>query len=253
MAQVSRPSHNPLADRVVSPGSVYSTILIVTVIGRCAPTERVDVLGDVDCGDSPYRSAIAHDHYIGVDRRFPTPGTGLVLGDVAQLPLRDDVAGGLLCTEVVEHVPDERLLMAELARVARPGSRLLLSSPFVHGLHEQPYDFRRLTSVGLATSLESAGWQVDSLCPVGGAVVVAVDGMVRWFDSAWRRVCRRLVGRESSVFRLLTAPSAALQRCLAALTLARENNLDPIDPMAPSPRLTLGYVVVATRRGDSFS
>lgn len=120
VAQVSRQSHNPLADRAVSSGSVYSTILIATVVGRCAPTERVDVLGDVGCGDSPYRSAIAH-------------GAGVLL-------------------------------------------------------HEQPFDFRRLTSVGLATSLESAGSQVDSLCPVGGAAVGAVDGVVRGGCHSERRV-----------------------------------------------------------------
>lgn len=160
-----------------------------------------------------------------------------MLGDVDHLPLRDDVADGLPCAEVIEHLPGERLLMAELSWVARPGSRLLLSSPFVHGLHEQPFDFRRPTSVGLATSLEAAGWRVDSLCPVGGAVVVAVDGVVRWFDSVWRRACPRLVRHGSSAFRAVMAPVAALQSCLATLTPARERNFDPIDPMA---RFTAG-------------
>ncbi len=127
------------------------------------------------------------------------------------------------------------------------GKPILLSAPFVHGLHEQPYDFRRLTSVGLVATLEDAGWRVDSLRPVGGPIVVALDGAVRWTDARWRRFCRLVTRQNSRGFRLLTAPSAMLQRMLAALTLAREMHLDPIDPMAPSPRLTLGYVVVATR------
>lgn len=204
-------------------------------------------LVDVGSGDSPYRGVIAHDSYVGLDRRPIGRDALLIVADAASLPLADCVADGVLCTEVIEHVPDEHALAQELARIARPGAPLLLSAPFVHGLHEQPYDYRRLTSIGLVTTLERAGWRVESVSAIGGPIVVALDGMVRWIDTSWRRLVRRIAPKGSRPFQLLTAPSGRLQRALAAAALSRGRNLGPIDPMTPSPRLTLGYVVIATR------
>ncbi len=246
LAEVGR-TGDILAGRSVSTGSVFSTILISTVIGRSAPEGSASLLIDVGSGDSPYRRVVAHERYVGIDRRPTGEDALLVIGDAQSLPLADGVADALLCTEVIEHVPDEHALAAELARIAAPGASLVLSAPFVHGLHEQPYDFRRLTSLGLVRALEGAGWHVETISSIGGPVVVAVDGVVRWIDSQLRRVARRLGPAGSRRFALLVLPSAALQRALAAGVLAGGWNLGPIDPMEPSPRLTLGYVVRAAR------
>jgi hypothetical protein len=123
----------------------------------------------------------------------------------------------------------------------------LLSAPFVHGLHEQPYDFRRLTSVGLVSTLESAGWTVDSISSIGGPVVVSVDGLMRWMDSLLRRSVRLFCRKGSPPYRFLCSPSPFIQKCFASLAKMRGLNLGPIDPLSASPRLTLGYVVLATR------
>lgn len=234
----------------MSSGSVYSTILIATVIDSAAPSRPVVRLVDVGSGDSPYRHVIDHDDYVGVDRTPLGTDAWLIIADAAALPLVTGSADGVLCTEVIEHVPDERSLAAELARIAAPGASLVLSAPFVHGLHEQPYDFRRLTSIGLVTTLEAAGWDIDAISSVGGPVVVAVDGLVRWADSVLRRAVRAVFPRGSLPFRVLTAPSAVLQRWLARVTLGLGRNLGPIDHLLPSPRLTLGYVVAATRTAN---
>jgi SAM-dependent methyltransferase len=239
-----------LAGRSVSTGSVFSTILIATVIERSAPPGHVDRLIDVGSGDSPYRYVFDHRQYVGLDRLPRGRDALLATADAGALPVASGVADGVLCTEVIEHVPDERTLAAELARIAAPGARLLLSAPFVHGLHEQPYDFRRLTSIGLVTTLEAAGWSVDSISSIGGPVVVSIDGVVRWADSLLRRGARYVARRDSRTYRVLSSPSPFLQRRLARSALARSRHLGPIDPMAPSPRLTLGYVVTATRAGS---
>lgn len=235
-----------LTGRSVASGSVFSTILIATVVGDLAPSGRFDRLIDIGSGDSPYRSVIDHREYVGIDRSPKGTGLQLVMGDATSIPVRDASAGALLCTEVIEHVPDERLLAAELHRIATPGAPLLLSAPFVHGLHEQPYDFRRLTSIGLVATLERAGWQVEEVASIGGPVVVSIDGLVRWADSWWRRIVRAIVPTKFSRD-VLDRPSATLQRLLAGVALSRSRYLQSIDPMAPSPRLTLGYVVRARR------
>lgn len=231
---------------MVASGSVFSTILIARTIRGTARSTSADRLVDVGCGESPYRSVIEHHDYIGVDRRMNRDVGPQVVGDGMALPLATAAADVILCTEVIEHVPDERVLAAELARVAAPGGQLVLSAPFVHGLHEQPYDFRRLTSIGLVTTLERAGWEVDRVASIGGPVVVALDGIVRWGDSLWRRAVRALLPARVSR-RLLPGPSAVIQRWLAAIVLRRSRYLGVIDPLVPIPRLTLGYVVQAHR------
>lgn len=235
----------------MSSGSAFSTILLARALRCCeGPTAR-RVL-DVGCGESPYRALLSPELYIGVDRDpNPPPSVSVAVGDATALPVMGDYFDGIVCTEVIEHVSDERRLAAELARVAQVGAVLVLSSPFVHGLHEQPYDFRRLTSIGLCRVLEEAGWDVVRMVSVGGSLVVSVDSLLRAVDSLARRLTARVLGRGAAL-RAMTIVSRSIQEGLAALALASWfTKLGPIDPNAPTPRLTLGYVVVARRRGPA--
>jgi SAM-dependent methyltransferase len=54
---------------------------------------------------------------------------GLVLADARNLPLPDAVAGLVLAAGLVQHLPDPAAGLTELARVTRPGGRLLLFHP----------------------------------------------------------------------------------------------------------------------------
>jgi len=235
--------------RGVSSASVFSTILLNRMV-ELHGSGRASTVVDVGCGSAPYRDLLSPDRYVGIDRtpRVPEGAATFLVGDVEALPVADGVADGVLCTEVIEHVGDEHRLAAELYRVARPGARLVLTSPFVHGLHEQPYDFRRLTTLGLVRVLDGAGWDVERVVSVGGPTVVTVDSAVRSVDGAVRRVVRKTFGK-GPVLAAVGTVSARIQQLLAAVALLSPvARLGPIDPSSADPRLTLGYVVVATRR-----
>lgn len=227
---------------------MFSTILLNSVVTAAAPGHAERVI-DVGCGSSPYRHLLSPSVYVGVDwAPRPNADAVMIAGDVARLPVRSAAFDAVICTEVIEHVADERLLAAELARVAAPGAVLVLSSPFVHGLHEQPHDHRRLTSVGLVRVLSDAGWTVDRVDCVGGNSVVAVDSLVRSVVGIARRIAIRVGGRRSPLLRVVERVSVAAQTAMANAALANPRSaLGPIDPQAPLPRLTLGYVVVAHR------
>jgi SAM-dependent methyltransferase len=45
------------------------------------------------------------------------------------LPFATSTFDVVLCTEVLEHVPDPAAVIAELVRVARPGARIVVSIP----------------------------------------------------------------------------------------------------------------------------
>src|SRR5207248_1386422 len=52
-----------------------------------------------------------------------------VVADVQTLPHAGGVFDTVISCETIEHVPDPRAAIAEMARVLRPGGRLLLTSP----------------------------------------------------------------------------------------------------------------------------
>jgi SAM-dependent methyltransferase len=52
-----------------------------------------------------------------------------VVGDALRLPFSDGVFDRVIAAEVLEHIPDDRQAMAELARVLRPGGTIAVTVP----------------------------------------------------------------------------------------------------------------------------
>lgn len=72
------------------------------------------------------------------------------LGDLAELPYDDGTLDLVIASEVIEHAPDPERVLGEIARVLRPGGKLILTIPMesrsVAHLHSpgQPDDLRAL-------------------------------------------------------------------------------------------------------------
>jgi len=84
------------------------------------------------------------------------PGTNVV-GDVQRLPFRDASLDLVIGTGLIEHVEDERALLAEVERVLRPGGVAHMEAPFLQQYHDDPIDCRRVTVDGLARLMRRAG------------------------------------------------------------------------------------------------
>lgn len=126
---------------------------------------------DAGAGDSPYRELFAHCEYVASDwEGSPHPGARRadIVAPLDALPVADESFDGVLCTQVLEHVPDPAAALSELRRVLRPGAPLWLTVPFVGELHEEPHDFYRYTSYGLRTLCARAGLDVYDVQPLGG-------------------------------------------------------------------------------------
>src|SRR5579875_610697 len=74
--------------------------------------------------------AYGHDLSAGyIERaRRSVPAT-FTVGAADAVPYPDASFDGILLLDVLEHVPDERSVLAEVARLLRPGGRLVLSVP----------------------------------------------------------------------------------------------------------------------------
>ncbi|OGG45063.1 MAG: hypothetical protein A3F84_09020 [Candidatus Handelsmanbacteria bacterium RIFCSPLOWO2_12_FULL_64_10] len=128
---------------------------------------------DVGCGGRPYRGLFTPvvSFYIGVDRRDdPAPD---VKGDAQALPFRAEGFDTILCSQVLEHLPEPGRALAEMGRALRAGGHLIVTAPHIWGLHEEPHDYYRFTRYGLCHLMRQAGLEVVEVRAMAGYWVTA--------------------------------------------------------------------------------
>ncbi len=140
------------------------------VLAAAAPYARGRLL-DVGCGRQRYRALFASvSAYLGVDLPSNSANSRALAAFASglHLPFPGDCFDTVLCTEVLEHVPEPLTLMKEAARVLRPGGHLILTTPQTWGLHEAPHDYYRYTEYGLRYLAQAAGLDVLRVTPTCG-------------------------------------------------------------------------------------
>lgn len=123
---------------------------------------------DAGAGRGAYRDMLLRyaDEYVGIDVGASS-ATGVV-GDAQRLPFADDSFDTVFCSQVLEHVPEPWLALAEFRRVLKPGGALILSVPHLSWLHNEPFDFYRYTRHGVNFLLNRAGFAAATIDPAGG-------------------------------------------------------------------------------------
>lgn len=102
-----------------------------------------------------------------------TPGAGIgVAADAHRLPLRDKSADVVLLMQVLEHVSAPAVVLAECARVLRPGGHLCLTAPQYWITHGHPDDYYRYTRAGLSRLCADVDLRVIEAWATGGAALV---------------------------------------------------------------------------------
>jgi SAM-dependent methyltransferase len=108
-------------------------------------------------------------------------GTGTdVVGDVERLPFADGTFDLVFATGLLEHVEDDRALLAEIRRVLKPGGLAHVEIPFLEQYHEDPIDCRRLTLDGLDRAMHRAGFRKLARGAHIGPTVTLLNTAARW-------------------------------------------------------------------------
>jgi SAM-dependent methyltransferase len=106
----------------------------------------------------------------------PTNNSTLVL-DACALPMRDASIDVVLALEVLEHIPQPMAMLSEVSRVLTDDGMLILTTPFMFGVHDYR-DYFRYTPRGLSELLEGTGMTLDEVVLRGGTFVSAA-GLLR--------------------------------------------------------------------------
>lgn len=133
---------------------------------------------DIGAGSCPYREAFSHCRYFAQDfaelenHQLQTrTGYGKLdyVCDIATIPANTASFDVVICTEVIEHVPEPIKAVKEMARLLKPGGLLLLSAPLRSALHQMPYHFYAgYTPSWYEKFLSEAGFGDLNITPVCG-------------------------------------------------------------------------------------
>lgn len=217
------------------------SLLPGAVVGRWLADNSGAVSGlllDLGAGNQPFKvwySGLA-EKCVSVD---VTPAPGLdVLSMAAPLPFGSSTFDTVLCTSVLEHVPDAEAVVSEIARVLKPGGRLLITVPFLYPTHEAPYDFWRTTHLGLRSVLTRHGLEVDTVAAQGGPGLLVAHYLIASFAQLMMVFAKQL-GRFGSL-----ADNRLARTLIAApQDLVRSRLSYHLTPL--SRAASLGYMAVA--------
>jgi SAM-dependent methyltransferase len=206
---------------------------------------------DVGAGSAPYRPLFAHCDYQTQDfaQLAPDQLRGLqgysqitYVCDATAIPVPAGTFDVVLCTEVLEHVPDPKALVQELSRILKPKGTLLMTAPLGSGLHQEPYHYYGgFTPFWFQRFLTEAGFTNIQCLPNGG--------FYRLYGQETMRLSRMLAVQHNPFWLAPLLLPIWTVSILAAIVMPPLCVL--LDRLDTTPRFTCGYHIKAERSEHS--
>ena len=229
---------------------LYNYLLRRRAVRKYLQSEMGELILEVGSGLSPMTEA--SDRIVYSELSFPAlrtlkrrQGRGcFVVADAMHLPFKAGSFSQVICSEVLEHLPEDRSALREIASVMKPGGSLILTFP-----HRRSYfagddrfvnHFRRYELGEMKTNLDEAGLKTVEIQKVLGPLekitMLSVISLIPLFDRfrKGKQDCEGQEGVRSSRFavsffrwlnRLYSAPvwldARLAPRCLSSVLLIR--------------------------------
>jgi len=199
---------------------------------------------DAGAGEGRFRELFAHTNYVGVDLAVGDSMWNYsaldAINSLERLCFADDTFDVVVFTQVMEHLPEPGAVLAEIARVLRPGGLLILVAPQSWHAHQIPHDFYRYTAYGIRHLLTKNGLAIDEIKPLGGYF---------WYLSFQLQLLPYWTFSRNGAARQLPAP---LRLGLKAATVALFELCLPLllfylDPLDRAQEATLGHFCTARK------
>ncbi|HWE04036.1 MAG TPA: methyltransferase domain-containing protein [Tepidisphaeraceae bacterium] len=142
----------PMANDVGRKNESTRVAWLERILAKIPPGSRIL---DAGAGEQQFRPLCSRLRYVSQDfsqydgagdgtglhsERWDVSRTDLVC-DIVAIPEPDGSFDAVMCTEVLEHVPDAVAALREIGRLVRPGGHLILTAPFCSLSHQAPYHF----------------------------------------------------------------------------------------------------------------
>ncbi|MFQ5510850.1 MAG: class I SAM-dependent methyltransferase [Candidatus Krumholzibacteriia bacterium] len=130
---------------------------------------------DLGCGLGPYRRRLEERgaRWVGLELAGPSCS---VIGDGNRLPFRDGSFDGVLCSAVLEHVPEPDRVMEEMRRVLRHGGKLFGYVSFLEPFHGLSY--YHMSHMGLEYLLMKHGFRPTHIFPPHNGTAYQLECML---------------------------------------------------------------------------
>jgi ubiquinone/menaquinone biosynthesis C-methylase UbiE len=103
-----------------------------------------------------------------------------LVSDIAAIPAPDASFDAILCSEVLEHVPEPTHALDEFARLLKPGGFLILTAPFGSNVHMAPYHYcSGFSKYWYSYHLAQRGFRIETLTANGDWYALLLQEITR--------------------------------------------------------------------------
>jgi len=205
------------------------------------------ILLDLGCGDSPYRDLIKDkiDYYIGLnffqdEIKDKNQSYVNIIAKGEKLPFNDNSIDTVLCTEVLEHVPEPEIIIEEIRRVLKKKGFIILSVPQVWYLHHKPYDYWRFTKFGLEYLIKKHNFGIIKIESRGNFWLTVAQMFNYYFEYSFSSLPKKKFSMSYFMHMIIRT----LRKYIFALCYYLFSFLDKFDKVNLD---TLGYLAVARK------
>jgi ubiquinone/menaquinone biosynthesis C-methylase UbiE len=155
-----------------------------------------------------------------------------IVSDITSIPLSEESVDIVLCTEVLEHLPNPLAALNEFNRLLKPGGRLILTAPFSSVTHFAPYYYATgFSRYWYTFHLNELQFDEIEIFSNGGYYGLIYQELLR--------IIRKLIMEKKYIISIIISVAVLIYGLIYAIFLKKMDN----DRLA-----CLGYMVTARKK-----
>lgn len=147
------------------------------------------------------------------------------LADASNIPVADATFDAAIISQVLEHVPDPIVVLAEARRIIKPGGSIVVTVPFLYPYHPDPRDYGRYTEDYWRLAAERTGLALETFEHQGNIYAAIANLLKIWArEQLNHRIGNIWLNRLKNLFTgIVTGALTPILMCLNERTKLKDN------------------------------